>query len=389
MAEKPYIAPLDGIRAIAILLVLLHQGSFAKSIDGSGFLGANLLLVMDAGWMGVQLFFVLSGFLITGILLDSKGDDLKRSFKHFYLRRSLRIFPIYYFSLLVLFLAAALLQDGPAWLENTYHYKFWFLFYLNNWITPFADTLLGHFWSLAVEEQFYLLWPLLVFSLGRRALISVCIGLIVLAPAFRYALTIFQPEHAHLTAYVWTPARLDALAIGALLAISRQVKGARQGSMDKIMLGLMLVSLAYMGFVIVTQYRYLAVSNGWPILNQSVCALLFVGLIYFCLDNPAPLNAAGARITAAMKWLLSLAALRSIGKHSYAIYVFHLPVSLLLRAHLHPVIEPHLPRLSVSGISLEFLVEAILLFAVTYGLARLSWILVEHPFLKLKHRWPM
>src|SRR5580693_4799132 len=151
------IPQLDAVRGLAVLLVLVHNTNKYPSL--------HLHLISDNGWMGVDLFFVLSGFLITGILLDSK--DSVGYFKNFYARRCLRIWPLYYSALLFMFVVVPLLRPSEAHTSFEARSSPWWSYpiFLQNFLTPIptaATGLLGVTWSLAVEEQFYVFWPLVV-----------------------------------------------------------------------------------------------------------------------------------------------------------------------------------------------------------------------------------
>ena len=205
MTPTKHYTQLDGIRFIAVFLVLIDHWLAEKN---------NLPL----GPLGVTIFFVLSGFLITGILLKSKIKDeaLNRnhlfSFRQFYIRRSIRIFPIYYLSVFVLFVFNSPSVVGKVW---------WHLFYATNFFIAIKGTWLGitdHFWSLAVEEQFYLFFPLLVFAIPQKHLSKLFWGMIVVAITSRLILFL---NHADWTIqYVSTITSLDAFGMGALLALS-------------------------------------------------------------------------------------------------------------------------------------------------------------------------
>jgi peptidoglycan/LPS O-acetylase OafA/YrhL len=213
-------AELDGLRGVAILLVMANN-----FYDGpaSGGLEYALHHLAKSGWIGVDLFFVLSGFLITGILCDTRGSP--NYFRNFYARRVLRIFPLYYGFLLVW---TVLLARAPGfasaerygWQAN----QWWYWLYLANihlglasGPTPGEPTV---FWSLAVEEQWYLLWPLAVAILARARLASVCLGLMATAALLRVAWHAAAPPIGSPDSlYFLTPARMDALATGALLAV--------------------------------------------------------------------------------------------------------------------------------------------------------------------------
>ena len=195
---------LDGIRGIAILLVLATH--FGYPAAGPG-LFRNML---SLGWVGVDLFFVLSGFLITGILLATKGRA--NYFQRFYLRRLFRILPIYYAFLILIFhglpfLGRSVTGAGEAW--------YWL--YIANWRNG-SSPYLQHFWSLAIEEQFYLGWPLLVHLCSRRSSKLVCVSIVLLSPVVRFLA--FQMGVSPFTVYEVTPLRLDGLAFGALLALA-------------------------------------------------------------------------------------------------------------------------------------------------------------------------
>ena len=210
---------LDGWRGFAILVVILHNGGFiAYELDGpSGLVVVLTNTVLASGWVGVQLFFVLSGFLITGILVDTAGAP--RFFRSFYLRRTLRIFPVYYAFLAVYFLVVPLLPGGAPPGEGQLADQLWYWTYLSNWLPLLEHPSgpLNHLWSLAVEEQFYLVWPLLVVVSGRR-FPWVVLFFVVAAPLSRLGMhrAGLEPEYL----YHFTNARADALAIGALVALA-------------------------------------------------------------------------------------------------------------------------------------------------------------------------
>lgn len=203
--DRQYIPQLDGLRAFAVFLVLLSHG--LNTAGGPAILKA----FAGFGGLGVQLFFILSGYLITGILLHAKNEQ--NYFKNFYARRGLRIWPLYYAILAIAFLTmpfARAYSDHP-----NVHVSFAvYVFYLQNIVYGHArvPAILGPTWSLAVEEQFYLVWPLLVRFVSKRALIRVCIFLILAVPVFRMFSLVDT----------WnTLCQLDALAIGALFACYR------------------------------------------------------------------------------------------------------------------------------------------------------------------------
>ena len=224
---RRHLPALDGIRGLAVLMVfLVHYGGGAKS---SNPLLHAVGVAVTAGWSGVTLFFILSGFLISGIIWDSRNSE--GWWGRFYMRRTLRIFPLYYASLLLVFIAAVIAGNA--------HYSFsriWIYgLYLQNIPLPFDPGNLGsplyvtHFWSLAVEEQFYLIWPLLITrvrTLDQARNLSLAVFL--LSAIFRFVAWYLLPAHdaagtplhrAFHGAYAFTPSRAGELAIGAYLAM--------------------------------------------------------------------------------------------------------------------------------------------------------------------------
>jgi peptidoglycan/LPS O-acetylase OafA/YrhL len=208
---------LDGIRGLAILLVLLFH--WGIPVPASSRLYPFSSAVVSCGWMGVDLFFALSGFLITGILVDSM--DAEHRVRNFYVRRFLRIFPLYYGVLLVVFIIS-------LYLHSAWDKKFiLLLLYLQNtglWVRQdqfsFAHGFdFGVYWSLAVEEQFYLLWPMVVFLVrDRRKLLWIALSASLAAPVLRTWL--YFAGSSRLNIYCWTPCRMDALLIGGALALA-------------------------------------------------------------------------------------------------------------------------------------------------------------------------
>ena len=242
------IPDLDGLRGIAILLVcLFHFNSVATT---PGLFGR----VVDASflhlWFGVDLFFVLSGFLITKILLEAKGSA--SYFSAFYMRRVLRIFPLYYLTLLV-YLFVSIVRQLHTGQPQDYLTQLAFWFYVQNWVIVWhrAIGVIGHFWSLAVEEQFYLVWPLVIYWLSRRGLKWLSLALIAIAFLVKLAILFFQfpsPDLCVYASYTLTPARLDTLAIGGLAALL--ATSGRESFRPGLLLGFCLVPATILVFVV-------------------------------------------------------------------------------------------------------------------------------------------
>ena len=178
-----HIPALDGLRGVAILMVLwFHYYGPIYKFCASPF-DRFIVLTINTGWMGVDLFFALSGFLITGILLDAKGAP--HYFRNFYARRALRIFPIYYGFLFVILIVIPRFHQYSPGLAQTVRDQAWLWLYGTNIATTFFPIKLAgflHTWSLAVEEHFYLVWPAIVLVLNRRqlAVASLCIVVVAL-----------------------------------------------------------------------------------------------------------------------------------------------------------------------------------------------------------------
>jgi peptidoglycan/LPS O-acetylase OafA/YrhL len=336
---------LDGIRGIAILMVILHNESVKYPM-------LSLDRLFTNGWMGVDLFFVLSGFLITGILLDSKQSE--DYFRNFYIRRCLRIWPLYYASLFFMFVVVPFVRpDESATVFAERSSPWWsYPFYLQNFLVPIPDKatgLLGVTWSLAIEEQFYLAWPLVIRFASMAALRRIALIVICLSPALRLWMVAQGMQ-----IYSNTFSRLDGLMAGALLAAvirSRDFEPSR--SLGKAW-GAFLV-LGPLAFAITS------VEARWIVFSMS--ALASVALVYVALYSR-------------QRWLQAFLTNRFLvytGAISYGLYLLHkIPFNLgrLLNLDDYP---------AVAGP---------LLLAVSYGVATLSWFILEKPYLKLKRFFP-
>jgi peptidoglycan/LPS O-acetylase OafA/YrhL len=357
--SQHHVAALDGLRGIAIVLVLLHQFDPTRAATVSE-------LLLGVGWIGVQLFFVLSGFLITGILLDTRSSPVY--YRSFFVRRVLRIFPLYYGVLFLAFVIVPLLLPVP---DSYGRHQAWLWAYVANFAMPFGrgEPAFPHFWSLCVEEQFYLVWPFLVRSAGLRGTAVLSLVVIAVAIGSRVLVRHLLPGEPGLeAAYVFTPCRADALAFGALAAIAirsdafaarlRRLRPEWILAAGLIVLcaGLLSGHLARSGRVMEI-YGYTAIALGF--------ALMLLASL-----QPRTWYAE----------LLSFAPLRRCGTYSYGMYVFHAPlqiyIGLPLLAHLWHG-DPTLPETlmyEASAIVVTFLV----------GLA--SYHLYERHFLALKAR---
>jgi len=356
-----------------VLLVLAFH--FAH-LDGAGDAAEKVLLgVTGAGWSGVDLFFVLSGFLITGILLDAKGSP--GYFRVFYLRRALRIFPLYYAYLAVLFLVVPRLVPASA-LDVKASSQGWLWSYLSNVLfarergfdaSPYA----AHFWSLAVEEQFYLAWPMLVWLLSPRRLAAASIGLIVLAFLVRFG--IHHTSCNTTAAYVLTPCRADALAVGALVALGVRQPAWRERLRSSAPWVLAAAS-AGVAAIWVARGVFFGGDPVVQVFGFSALALGYGALLVLVLS--APRGSRSARALAA-PWL------RAAGRYSYGLYVLHYPVFLSLEAvGLGSAVLGRWLGSRLGGI----LAFTGLAGAASLAAALLSWHLLEARFLRLKELAP-
>jgi peptidoglycan/LPS O-acetylase OafA/YrhL len=355
---------LDGLRGTAILLVIAHH-LFASLYDEFA-VNNSLLHWTELGWAGVDLFFVLSGFLITGILYDAKGTPCY--FKNFYARRSLRIFPLYYIALAVVLVMTPLLSRlhllgtaNPAWLS----------IYATNFVISAKGVgsfgVLDHFWSLAVEEHFYLIWPAVVFALNRKAIMIVAACLCVIAPCLRLSLFNGAPTLPD-AAYMLTPMRMDSLAAGAFIALL--VRGPR-GMKGLVAPAAVIGTLALVAFVALVLLRHSKDSRDAALASIGFTLLwAFFGSTLLLALNWKPLQS-----------LMSLPVLRWFGKYSYGLYVWH-PIIFIFVFHTEPARQfrggdGHEPMLASIAVAL----------VTTFVLTLASWHLWEKQFLKWKTRF--
>lgn len=342
------IPSLDGIRALAALMVMAfhfvgHHGESSQ---------VRHLAVI--GQTGVDLFFVLSGFLITRILLSSK--DSPHFFRSFYMRRSLRIFPLYYAFLAIYFFLLPFLYATPI---PSFSSQIWSWFYLQNVPSTFPGLVSsgpGHFWSLAVEEHFYLIWPLLIFLLPLRHFTYVVFGTLLLPPILRLVFL----EHGTGVFY-FTLTRMDALAYGALLAlllVDTTIGPSRYiGWFRGLLLALSMLLLPMFAFFSGSGAAWLQT------IKLSLIPALFFALIGFCLVDPA---------SKSLTTILSLRGLRWLGSISYGLYVFHPACFEFVQKFL-------MPTTIYADIAESFL--------LTIAVASLSFYCLESPIRNLNKRF--
>lgn len=334
------ISQLDAVRGLAVLMVFVH--------NTDTYLSLHLGLIAKNGWMGVDLFFVLSGFLITGILIDTKHSE--GYFKNFYTRRCLRIWPLYFLTILFMFVVVPFLRPSDAQAIFSARSSPWWAYplFLQNLLVPVptgATGLLAVTWSLAIEEQFYLVWPLVVRFCTEAQLRKLALGVICVSPALRFYLSLHG-----VNIYSNTFCRLDGLMAGALLALvvrsssfipSRWVTGA----------WITLIASAPLALTIDAPH------TRWVVF--SLVAFASASFVYLALFSKEG-------------WLQAILTNRFLvytGTISYGIYLLEkIPADFIKAVHLgkHPI--------------LAFSITA----GATYAMAILSWNLFEKPLLRLK-----
>ena len=368
---RGHIPALDGLRGIAVLMVLVcHFWDPAESFINLAhpFIGPALSKATSGCRFGVELFFVLSGFLITGILLDSRGNS--NYYRAFYMRRLLRIFPLYYVALAAIFLILPKVCNFDLAAQEISSRQFWLWTYLSNgpWSGGAWDNShifhLGHFWSLCVEEHFYLVWPLVVYVVPTRRLTAVCsFGLFVC-----FALRLWQSMPGSPSLLGWsTLTKLDGLFVGALLAMGcRQVAVANQVCHWNRFV-MMISSLITVGLLALPR-RWQGV--WWDVVFELPCVICFGSLVVEALrfTNSVPTR------------ILTQGVLRSFGKYSYGIYVIH----CLCRPSFQSLFQHEWLLTNLGSPLVGQLIFYALTISSSYILAFASWHLMEKHFLFLK-----
>ncbi len=357
------IPALDGLRGTAILLVMICHSYIFQGVDqylNTTFLGP-FGGIFQFGWCGVELFFVLSGFLITSILINTKSSP--QYFRSFYGRRAVRIFPLYFAVLLVFFYC-------PGSMFHAYPFdptrKIWFFTYLANWKIGFWPVNeLTLFWSLCVEEQFYLVWPLVVWVTGKRAFPWVCLGVIGASLAAGVGVEFARlPE---LVVWATSVPRLQAIVLGSLVAWL-----VRQSWLHIVTAQLKLIIPASFGLMLVCALRP-SYFPAFHTLTFLICAVAWSALLLHCYTCSDGLVAR----------IMGNRLLRSVGKYSYAIYVLHACIMYYVANFTY-----HLLGRYISSFPLRLSIIFPVVFACSYLAGFLSWHLFEKHFLKLKKYFP-
>lgn len=378
--NKRFYPALDGLRALAVLMVFLEHYGLANRP------------VLSWGWAGVDIFFVLSGFLITGILYDTRNTPHR--FRNFYARRTLRIFPLYYAVLLL----GVLLTPVFHWLWNP-AWILWFCYlgnyarflYMHSPLFPMGAIehliaqpplhhlpflYLGHFWSLCVEEQFYLIWPLIVFSVRDRVrLRNFCAAVCCLTLLARVLCTFVVPQ-AYLTAgllYRVTPLRADALLLGGLVALC--LRGPEAEKIRHLAKPVLILFTA--GFVI-WQLLYRQLSGLHHLYHPDTDAVLTT-LGYTLIDLfSAALILSILQPGGILFRVFNLKWPRRLGQISYGFYVFH---------DMFHGVWGGLSNHFLRGTRFVGIGTTLLALIGTTAISFLSFRYFETPFLRLKDRF--
>jgi peptidoglycan/LPS O-acetylase OafA/YrhL len=366
----PHLPALDGVRGLAILTVFCFHVAVYGWPGPAGVADGIVRRLMQGGWIGVDLFFALSGYLITGILVSTR--DAPAYFRNFYVRRALRIFPLYYFALAAFALlavkVAALHVSNDAAAVSNWTYTSNIYMALRGW--DVQPTAMQPFWSLAVEEQFYLIWPVIVLFSDRRRLLWISIAGVIIAILVRIALL---TNGNALAAYMLLPARMDSLLAGSIVGLTYGWTHADR-SLARRMTPTGIAFIAG-GAGLLLAFRLFAWhSLAMQALKSTLIALGCAAVLTLAIR--APEGALRARFFTSRP-------LRFLGRYSYSIYVFHAAVITGLAAIASISSFP-----TLLGSRLHAMVAFTLVsLGLTTLLALATWHLIEKHFLALKSRF--
>lgn len=366
-----HLPALDGIRGLAIALVLIHQLGSLQAV--SGLHEYVFSYVIGVGWIGVQLFFVLSGFLITGILLDTQGA--RNYLGGFFARRSLRIFPLYFLTLVFAFVILPLAGVRSASLAHDTANQFWLWFYLEDWATVLdhGSRTFPHYWSLAVEEQFYLVWPFLLRGRTASGCLRICLS-VALASLLVRCIIGWNGPVAHDVFYYPSVCRADALALGGAAAAAFRVPAWRDWIISRRAPMVAIACVIGVAGAVPT-HRYSLHDAIGQTAGYFILAVVFALLVTAAAAGD---TARGGGWLRAVRWQ----PLRTLGRYSYAMYIFHKPLHDLVGKPLLADLGANLRESLVQNLAYIALSTMLLFLA-----ASLSYRFLESRFLGMKDRF--
>lgn len=379
-AKEDRIASIDGLRGLAIVLVFIYHTALIYSNNSHILAGATALPVRLVyafalkGSVGVDLFFVLSGFLITGILYDTKG--CAGYFRTFYARRVLRIFPLYYAVLAAGLLVVPRIMPSTAVSPAD---SVWFVAHLSNFYQSQQEKwgknpAIEVAWSLSIEEQFYLVWPMIVMLFSRRALKLTSVVLVGVSLCSRAVLTLLGAGEA--MTGLWTICRLDGLAVGAFIALAARSPESETWSHLRRWSPYGLAIAGFLAFVVPQIVSGAGYHRFHDVIFHTVAAYFFGALLVMSVASKRGMLA---------RRIFERRLLRVFGNYSYALYLFHVPIIIIVWLGLFDSARPFASlRPTLFG--------QVLFLALTASLALLgawlSWHLYERRFLALKRFFP-
>jgi peptidoglycan/LPS O-acetylase OafA/YrhL len=356
--QKKYYPALDGLRGLAILMVvIMHNFRFMN--------------YFFFGWLGVDLFFVISGFLITDILLNTAGKP--HYLRNFYMRRVIRIFPVFYVAMAVcLFVIPVFFKE----LNITYYREnqVYLWTYLQNWLfifrPPYGDPILLHSWSLAVEEQFYIFWPLIILLVKdpKRLLVISCFLLLAVAIT-RYLIWINQIESLSYSS-LYTFTRIDGICIGAMIALLFRISPSwLKKNTTWIVL---LMAAINLGFYLINNSQSFSLPYR-AFVGYTTFAVLFGVLLYETVMNKSPI----------IRFLFDNSFMRFFGKISYGFYVYHWPITLIMLPAIMSWMKEHFKW----GGDLYLYLGSTIVTLVAISVSYISYRFFEKPLLQLKKKY--
>lgn len=375
-SSLPHIPALDGLRGLAILLVLLHHAGVVRK-ESAGVVGWIYGNIASMGWVGVDLFFVLSGFLIGSILLRCQMQ--KNWLLNFIVRRGLRVLPLYFIVIFVCFNVLTLIPwSGTDWLRELRPDQIWYWLHMANFrriLVDFDATAasvewFSTYWSLSIEEHFYLTWPIVILMCGTQQLWKVSVFGIAGVTLLRICIAL--GDYPDSLIYNNTFTRVDGLMLGTLLAWLHYFQPARLARARWIPAIALAVGVLAFFIPMTLGYRGGGRKTLYGLLVLYTASISISGSVVWYLVTHHSRNSITE--TFSMHWL------RSFGKYSYAIYVFNKPIILGIAM----VCDSHFGRLSTT----QGFFAVVIVAALCWCAGWLSWQLIEAPFLRLKRFFP-